>query len=450
MSDVGALLEYLVKHHGGKAEAFLKRVGERHQRLGFGNFATNKQKLHRWKTGTTPDREAQLALAHLLNVPRRDVLELGWPAWVERAVPDVLLAPHRATPTALKARKAGETVERRRFMITTAASGMAIVLAPLTPDSAPATRTGAGRRVGDSVATLHEDRLAALRHLDDKFGSGHVYNAAVNEFDMIASALKTTTYDESTGQRLLAAAADAQRAAGWTAYDSGHPDRAEEHFADAAEDAVAANAPEVLANTLAFWAIKCYSTGDPRAAVSLVAAAHAHGQATGSARMIAMLHARACRAYAKAGDLRASDREANAALDAYSRAVPLDEDLPSMYWVNLGEIHQLLGSSALNLSHPTRALVHFQQAATAGRAEIYDGYDGDSFPRGAAIYEARAAEAYLELKDVEQAVAVAHQAVEHMGGVNSARGSTALADLRAKLQRHTAAREVRTFLEFTA
>ncbi|MFE3114192.1 hypothetical protein [Kitasatospora indigofera] len=112
------MLNYLVKHHGGKAEAFLKRVGERHQRLGFGNFATNKQKLHRWRKGTKPDREAQLALAHLLNVPRRDVLELGWPAWLERAVPDVLLAPHRATPTALKARKAGETVERRRFMIT--------------------------------------------------------------------------------------------------------------------------------------------------------------------------------------------------------------------------------------------------------------------------------------------------------------------------------------------
>ncbi|MGY0466717.1 transcriptional regulator [Kitasatospora sp. cg17-2] len=446
MSEVGDRLDYLVARHGGKAEAFLKRIAARHKALGFGGMATNKQKLHRWKRGTRPDTHAQIALADLLNVPRHDVVELGWPAWLHRAIPDALLAPHRATPTALKApRKAGDTVERRRFMITAAASGMALALAPVVPATA-----GTGRRVGDGVAALHEQRLIALRHLDDIVGSGHVYNAAVNEFDMIAGALRTTSYSEATGRRLLAAAADAQRAAGWTAYDSGHPERAEGHFADAAEDALASQNPEVLATTLSFWAIKVYSTGSPQEAASLVEAAKVHGRATGSARMLAMLHARACRAHARAGDARASDREANAALDAYSHAIPLADDLPSLYWVNLGEIYQLLGSSALNLGHPARALDHFQHAATVGVAELRESYDGDSFPRGAAIYEARAAEAHLELDAIEQAVAVAHRAVEHMGGVNSARGSTALADLRTRLRVHQGVPEVRSFLEFTA
>ncbi|MDX3025809.1 transcriptional regulator [Streptomyces acidiscabies] len=446
MSEVGDRLDYLVARHGGKAEAFLKRVAARHQRLGFGNLAANKQKLHRWKTGTRPDIPTQFALADLLNFPRHDVVELGWPAWLHRAVPDALLAPHRATPTALKApRKAGDTVERRRFMITAAASGMALALAPVAPATA-----STGRRVGDGLAALHEQRLIALRHLDDKVGSGHVYNAAVNEFDMIAGALRTTSYSEATGRRLLAAAADAQRAAGWTAYDSGHPDLAEGHFADAAEDALESLDPEVLATTLSFWAIKLYSTGEPQEAASLVEAAKVHGRATGSARMLAMLHARACRAHARAGDRRASDREANAALDAYSHATPLADDLPSLYWVNLGEIYQLLGSSALNLGHPARALDHFQHAATAGLTELQENYDGDSFPRGAAIYEARTAEAHLELEAIEQAVAMAHLAVEHMGGVNSARGSTALADLRTRLRAHRGVPEVRDFLEFTA
>uniref|UniRef100_UPI002F909BE7 transcriptional regulator n=1 Tax=Kitasatospora sp. NBC_01519 TaxID=2903576 RepID=UPI002F909BE7 len=446
MSEVGDRLDYLVAHHGGKAEALLKRIASRHQRLGFGNLAANKQKLHRWKTGTQPDRHTQLALAHLLNVPRHDVVDLGWPTWLNRAVPEALLAPHRATPTALKApRKAGETVERRRFMISAAAGGMALALAPVAPATA-----STGQRVGDDLATLHEQRLIALRHLDDKVGSGHVYNAAVNEFDMIAEALRTTSYNEATGQRLLAAAADAQRAAGWTAYDSGYPDRAEEHFADAAEDALTSGDSEVLATTLSFWAIKLYSTRSPQEAASLLEAAKAPGRTTGSARMLAMLHARACRAHARAGDRRASDREANAALDAYTHAIPLAEDLPSLYWVNLGEIYQLLGSSALNLGHPGRALDHFQQAAAVGFAELQENYDGDSFPRGAAIYEARAAEAHLELDAVEQAVAVAHLAVEHMGGVNSARGSTALADLRTKLRAHRNVPDVRDFLDFTA
>jgi len=335
-------------------------------------------------------------------------------------------------------------VKRRRFMITAAASGMALALVPVAPATA-----NTGRRVGDGLAALHEQRLIALRHLDDKVGSGHVYTSAVTEFDMIAGALGTSSYSEATGRRLLAAAADAQRAAGWTAYDSGHPDLAEGHFADAAEDALESQDPEVLATTLSFWAIKLYSTGEPQAAASLVEAAKVHGRATGSARMLAMLHARACRAHARAGDQRASDREANAALDAYGHATPLADDLPSLYWVNLGEIYQLLGSSALNLGHPARALDHFQHAATAGLAELQEGYDGDSFPRGAAIYEARTAEAHLKLDAIEQAVAMAHLAVEHMGGVNSARGSTALADLRTQLRAHRGVPEVRDFLEFT-
>ncbi|MFE1782261.1 hypothetical protein ACFW9F_06625 [Streptomyces sp. NPDC059506] len=244
--------------------------------------------------------------------------------------------------------------------------------------------------------------------------------------------------------QFLAAAADVQRAAGWTTYDSGHPERAEEHFADAAEDALTAGDPEVFTNTMAFWAIKCYSTGTPRAAVSLVEAASTYATATGSARMRAMLYARACRAHARAGDQRASDRAANAALDAYRNAVPLSEDLSSLYWVNIGEIRQLLGSSALNLGDPARALRHFQQAGAATET-----YNGDAFPRGAAIYCARQAEAYLALRDLDHGVGAAQQDVERLGGVTSARGSATLADLRSKLVEHRAVPEVRHFLELT-
>ncbi|GAA2507939.1 hypothetical protein GCM10010406_50650 [Streptomyces thermolineatus] len=440
MSDVVAGLDYLVSRHGGSAAAFLRRVAERHKALGFGALAANRQKLSRWKAGTVPDRHTQLAIADLTGVSRSDVLDLGWPGWLALAVPAHRPASCRSTPAAPTVLgRAGGSVERRRFLITAAASSMVPVLA-----SPSAARAATGRRVGEGLAGLHEQRLAALRHLDDQIGSGHVYNAAVQEFDMITDTLRTASYSDVTGRRLLAAAADAQRAAGWTAYDSGHPERAESHFADAAEDALAAGDPEVLANTLAFWAIKCYSTGDPRAAVSLVEAASAYAPATGSARMRAMLYARACRAHARAGDRRASDRAANAALDAYRNAVPFSDDLPSLYWVNVGEIHQLLGSSALNLGDPARALHHFQQAGAATEA-----YNGDAFPRGAAIYCARQAEAYLALRDLDHAVGAAQQAVERLGGVTSARGSATLADLRSKLAEHRAVPAVRHFLELT-
>ncbi|MGW4411904.1 hypothetical protein ACWEJ6_48385 [Nonomuraea sp. NPDC004702] len=332
-------------------------------------------------------------------------------------------------------------MQRRRFLTLFAAGGMSALTMP-TP-SADATAIG---RIGASRVALHERRLDALRHLDDGIGSGRVYASAVSEYEMIIGTLRSASYTESVECRLTALAADAQRAAGWTAYDSGHPELAEEHFATAARLAHKAGNPEVMANICAFWAIKCYSTNQPGAAAALVETAHSYGHATGSARMTAMLHARACRAYAHANDPRASDRAANAALSAYEKAEPLDQDLGSLYWVNQGEIHQLMGSSALNLGRPALALRHFEQATASNRGETYD---GDAFPRGAVIYEARAAEAHLALNDLDEAVRMAGKAVDHMGGVSSARGSSVLADLRTKFREYGREPAIKQFLEMS-
>ncbi|MFC8433306.1 hypothetical protein [Streptomyces sp. NPDC057253] len=97
-----------------------------------------------------------------------------------------------------------------------------------------------------------------------------------------------------------------------------------------------------------------------------------------------MLHARACCTHAHAGGFRAADRSANAALDAYEYAGPIEDDLPCVYWCHLGEAHQLIGSSALNLGHPKRAVSHFLDASAAHTSQQV--YNGDAFPRGHAIY----------------------------------------------------------------
>lgn len=442
MRDIAVLLEYLVRHHGGTAAAFLRRIAERHSRLGYGGLGCHRQKLDRWKKGTKPDQYTQLALADLLDVSSHEVIRLGWPSWLDNAIPAVSVsAEHLTTFLHDAPERAGGPVQRRRFLILLAAGGVSALTMP-----SPSANAMSGRRVGAHHVALHEQRLDALRHLDDYIGSGRVYAGAVGEYEMITGTLRSASYTEAVERRLIAAAADAQRAAGWTAYDSGHPDVAEEHFATAAELALRSGNPEVMANTCAFWAIKCYSTNEPDAAAALVEAAHTYGQATGSARMTAMLHARACRAYAHAGDPRASDRAANAALSVYENATPLEEDLASLYWVNQGEIHQLLGSSALNLGRPALALRHFEQATAFSRSETYD---GDSFPRGAVIYEARAAEAYLAQNDLDEAVRTARKAIDHMGGVSSARGSSALINLRTRFREHGREPVIKEFLDMT-
>lgn len=105
-----------------------------------------------------------------------------------------------------------------------------------------------------------------------------------------------------------------------------------------------------------------YSTGDPRGAVDLVEAALSQAPKTGSARLTSMLHARVCRAHAHAGDTRAADRSANAALDAYEHAGPIEDDLPCVYWYNLGVM------PSVNLSQATVSQGGYPFAANRLRA----------------------------------------------------------------------------------
>ncbi|MFJ8677332.1 transcriptional regulator [Streptomyces sp. NPDC093589] len=445
-------LAYLLAQRGTTHEAYLFRVAEQHRRMGYGQMGHRKEKGSRWVSGeNTPSLRTQYAMAALENIPLDAVLSHGWPGWLLLAVPDdhaVLSAPWTTTATVHALEIAGGPVDRRKFLITTSVTLGSTLTQWSGAEPASASPTG-GRRIDASIPERFEHRLDDLRHLDDHLGSGEVYDVARSELRLITRVLRDASYSERVGRRLFGAAGEASRSAGWTAYDSGHIAASERHFATALRAAASADDPVVAANTLAFWAIQQYSTGNPRGAIDLIEAALTKAPQLGSSRMTAMLHARACRAHARAGDTRAAARSANAALDTYAHAGPIADDPSCVYWFNLGETHQLLGSSALNLGNPRQALQHFQDASTAHNAEG-EAYNGDDFPRGHAIYLARLAEAHLALGDVDAAVEAAHTAVARMGGVTSARGSSTLDDLRQKLSRRRGVPAVANFLNYTA
>ena len=158
-----------------------------------------------------------------------------------------------------------------------------------------------------------------------------------------------------------------------------------------------------------------------------------------------MLHIRRARAHSLAGEAIGAYRAVGDALTAYDNGIPAADDLPSMYWINAGEIHQAAASAALSLHDPARALDHFTAAATH-----HDPYDADKEPRGAAIYLFRRAAAHAGLGDLDGAVETAQQAVDLMGGINSARGNSSLAELRTDLTRHHRVSLVKDFLEMTS
>ncbi len=117
-----------------------------------------------------------------------------------------------------------------------------------------------------------------------------------------------------------------------------------------------------------------------------------------------------------------------------------EQQPPWCYWINDTEIHMLAGFCALDLGDPRRALHHFTTAQAA--------FDTGSFPGGAAIYLARAAEAHLALGDLDAAADLDAQALRCHTTIDSARGDQTLTGLRAKLARQGKTPAVREFLEY--
>ncbi|MEV4806725.1 tetratricopeptide repeat protein [Nonomuraea sp. NPDC049421] len=439
-------LSVLLKCRGWTSAAFLHMLAERHRKLGYGGIASRKEKVSRWIAGVSvPAITTQYAMADLLQIHRREVTAHGWPSWLCLAIHDdrvVLESPWTAAGSLKVLGEVGGPVDRRAFLI--ASTHTLAAMAAQWATAEPATASTSGRRIGAEVADQLDTRLAALRHLDDEIGAGHVYDAATTEIRLIRRLLSEAAYSEQVGRRLFGAAAEACRLAGWCAYDNGYHAEAERQFFAAMRSAASAGDETIGALTLAFWANQRYATGTPRVALDMLERALASRRIT-SGRVTALLYARQARAYSLMGEAVPAYRAAEAAFTAYGKAGPAGEDLPALYWMNMGELHQFAGSAALSLGEPRRALEHFDAAV---RGE--DAYDSGQEARGAAIYLARRAEAHLAIGDLDAAVEVAEQVLQLMGGVESARGGSALQDLRAELLHHKDVPVVSGFLDLTA
>ncbi|MGV9322543.1 transcriptional regulator [Streptomyces sp. NPDC003660] len=443
-------LTTLIARSGLTAAGYLKRVADRHKALGYGAMAHRKEKATRWtREGVTPERTALLAIASLHGLSAADVDRHGWPGFLLLALDDdqtVLESPWTAAGTVNSLTHVGGPVDRDRrgFLIASTSTLAAAVAQWMTAEPALAV-TDTGRRIGAEAADLFDVRLDALRHLDDTVGAGQVYDAAIVELRLITALLKDGSYSQLTGRRLFAAAAEASRLAGWCSYDEGRLAAAERHFVTSLRAAASAQDPTLGAVTLAFWANLRYSSGNPHGALHLTDGALADRRKISSPRVLAMLHARAARAHSKAGEPAAAWRQIDAAFDAYATADVPEADLTAMYWINHGELHQVAASSALTLGEPRRALEHF-----AAAVDHTDPYDTDREVRGAVIYQARQAEAHVALGDIDAALGIGHNVITAMGGVDSARTTTTLTELRGHLADHRHIPAVADFLDYAA
>lgn len=337
----------------------------------------------------------------------------------------------------------GSDMDRRAFVAASAStlSVLASNWRSALGATDPLLPTGS-RQVSPSLVGHIDQRLDHLRHLDDELGSGDLAALARNELALIAQLLRAGSYTEQTSLRLYSLAAEASRQVAWDHFDQHHHPVAQQYFELALRASATADDAVSGAYALSFMAVQCYSIGQAQQAVSLLETARSTVANTGTARMSAMLAARAARALSKTGDRLACARTLHEARNALDEG-PHPDDPPTLYWVTEGEIEMIAGSCALELADPAEAIRRFDAAIRA------DYRGDDQYPRSHAIYLARAAEAHLALRDIDTALGRAAHAMRCLGGVDSARSSSALAGLRTKFAAHSDVRSVRDFLEAT-
>jgi tetratricopeptide (TPR) repeat protein len=322
-----------------------------------------------------------------------------------------------------------------------AIAGVALRWVDALKESAPPV--GGGSRRVDGVLVDHIDqRLDHLRHLDDQIGSGQLAALARSELTLIVQLLRRGCYTEPIGRRLYSLAAEASRQAAWSYFDQDQHAVAGRWFELSLRASATAGDHVAGAYTMSFLAVQCYSIGQPRQAVSLLETATAVTSRVATPRLSAMLAARTARALSKMGDRRGCARMLHVARAALDRGASAD-DPPILYWVNEAEIEMIAGSCALDLGSPAEAIRRFDAARDADR-------DRDNeFARSGAIYLARAAQAHLQLGDLDGALVRAHDARRCLGGVDSTRSASTLGDLRSRLVAHASDPNVRDFLDAT-
>lgn len=281
---------------------------------------------------------------------------------------------------------------------------------------------------GDELAAVEQFRSA-----DRQAGGGRLYGAVVRH---LSERVAPRLVDIGSGPHVFAAAAALTEMAGWMAHDSGHDERAAQHFTRALPLARASGDLPLAAHIAASNSHLALETDDVAGAVGW-----ARGGLDLAARgpripaLTARLHTMQARALAVA---RQSAPAAHA-LEAAHRdlAAPQAADHP---WLSPFDAATLAGESALvlrDLGRHEEALSHAERAVAlraAGRV------------RSLALGRISLVELHLRRGDPDAAVHVGHELLRTSPTLGSVRVLRQLDGLRQLLERHREYRPVREYL----
>ncbi|MBF6289985.1 hypothetical protein [Nocardia cyriacigeorgica] len=232
-----------------------------------------------------------------------------------------------------------------------------------------------GTRIGIDTVDEIDTMTASLRRMDDQLGGGTLLKMVRAHLRHVLHLLRHGSYDDTTGRRLHASAAELLRLAGWLCFDTSQHARAQRYWIAALRTAHTAGDRALAANVLGFMSCQAKDIGQPREA-ALLADTAISGYPGASARVSAILQLRAAEAHAVAGSALDTRRAIDTAfihLDATSTSAP-----DWSYWLDETHAHGQAGYCYLRLGEYAAARRHLRAALRVG--------DGNDSREGALRY----------------------------------------------------------------
>jgi len=258
--------------------------------------AGNSNKVYRWeRRGVVPDEGTQRVLADIFEVPASKRLAMPWPAWLP-GTEGVDVEAHWSLHSALAAldSTAGEAMlDRRGFLTltTTAVADLAALWAVAPYDLFPADAVRDGS--ADDLVTAFDSRVPGLRAHENQYGGGRSRSLLHAELNT-ATVLLKQPIGSAARDRLLRAAAELARLAGWASFDAGMLAASERYFVTGLRAAHVAGDRVSGANIVKSMALLYAESGRAQDALVLISAAR-KVTARAPARLRAMLAVREAR-----------------------------------------------------------------------------------------------------------------------------------------------------------
>ncbi|GII81167.1 hypothetical protein Sru01_61490 [Sphaerisporangium rufum] len=310
---------------------------------------------------------------------------------------------------------------------------------------APAAHEGSGPLVGPSDVRRIVEARQAFGQMDHRFGAGLVRPAVVDYLNGTVTPLLRGRYTAQVGAELMTAAAAMTQMAGWTAFDLGRHGLAQQYFGQALKLSKAGGDALTGVWVLTSMAHQAIWLGHRSQAAWLSRAAVETARRTQAPpRVLAPLLVREAwivalqSSQAGAVDAHAA-RQVQQLLDEAERVHAQGGSDRDPFWTAWYDEPEL--GSEIGLCW--ELLGAYDRAADLANAAIRA--FAEKRPRSAQINWMNAADAYLGMGEVEQAVETARAAVPLAGSLTSARSVERVRKFADRLEPYAATVQVREF-----